>query len=331
MEKNDRPTEFDLIQTYFAPLAKSEAGAFDLTDDAAVLSIEQGREMVVTTDTIVSGVHFLNDTPAEAVAAKLLRVSLSDLAAMGATPHSYTLSLALTETITGDWLSSFSASLARDQDAYDIILVGGDTVSTPGPLTLTLTAIGTVLKGKALRRNGAQEGDDVYVSGTIGDGALGLLVALEEISGLSNDAAEFLLDRYYYPQSRGRLGEKLLGLAHAVADVSDGLAADLGQICQPSGVSAVIHSSLVPLSNAAKAVLNQDSGYFQQILGGGDDYELIFTAAKSDGEKINDLSEEIGIQVRRIGSITAENDEDVVIKDWAGEPMLLHQKGFRHF
>ena len=331
MGQSDRLTEFDLIKTYFAPLAKSEAGAFDLTDDAAVLPLQPGLELVVTTDTIVSGVHFLENTPAEAVAAKLLRVSLSDLAAMGATPRSYTLSLALTDVISVDWLTAFSASLARDQITYGIHLVGGDTVSTPGPLTLTLTAMGTVPAGEALRRNGAKAGDDVYVSGTIGDGALGLLVALEDLSGLSKNDADYLLDRFHYPRSRGKLGERLFGLAHAVADVSDGLAADLGQICRPSGVSAIIQSPLIPLSDPAKAVLNKDAGYIQQILGGGDDYELVFAAAPSVADKLRTLRDELGIQVTRIGSVGAKTEEDVVIKDGAGEPVLLQQMGFRHF
>ena len=287
--------------------------------------------MVATTDTIVAGVHFFEKTPADAVAAKLLRVSLSDLAAMGATPHSYTLSLALTDVISSDWLGAFSASLGRDQDTYGITLVGGDTVTTPGPLTLTLTAMGTVLKGEALRRNGAEVGDDVYVSGTIGDGALGLLVALDKLTQLSKSEADFLLDRYHYPRSRGNLGERLFGLAHAVADVSDGLAADLGQICQPSRVSAVIQSHLVPLSDAAKSVLSLDTQHIQQILGGGDDYELIFTAAPSVAEKLNNISEEIGIPVTRIGSIVPETGEDVVINDERGEAILLLHNGFQHF
>lgn len=331
MTKNEISGEFDLIHTYFAPLSKLEGGAFELTDDAAVLKIDPARELVVTTDTIVAGVHFLEETSPDAIAAKLLRISLSDLAAMGATPHAYTLSLALTDAVTEEWLQGFSDALARDQDEYGITLVGGDTVFSPGPLTLTLTAMGTVPAGKALRRNGAKVGDDIYVTGTIGDGALGLLVAQSEITELLKVDADYLADRYEYPQPRGELGERLIDIVHAAADISDGLVADLAHICQQSKVSAVIQSTLIPLSDAATSVLDLDSSYLQQILSGGDDYELIFTASQAVADELKKLSPKTGIQVTRIGVITAGTDEAVQIEDGNGDAITLQQKGYRHF
>jgi thiamine-monophosphate kinase len=324
--------EFDLIRTYFAPLTKSESGAFNLTDDAAVLALEPGYELVVTTDTIVASVHFLENSSPDSIAAKLLRVNLSDLAAMGATPRSYTLSLALTNEISSDWLAAFANSLARDQINYGITLVGGDTVSTPGPLTLTLTAIGIVPNGQAIRRNNAKVGDDIYVSGTIGDGALGLLAAQSKLSGISNSDLDFLLHRYAYPQCRGELGKNLVGIAHAAADISDGLVADLAQICEPSGVSATISAPLIPLSGAAQSVLTGDpSLLLSRVLTGGDDYELIFTADPSNRGTLIDVSNNINVQISKIGEITSKSTPLVSVLSDDGKPIQLKQTGFHHF
>lgn len=325
------PGEFDLIRAYFAPLTQFEAGSFNLTDDAAVLSIDQDHEIVVTTDTIVAGVHFLKDSPPESIAAKLLRVNLSDLAAMGATPRSYTLSLALTNEISSEWLAAFAGSLAKDQESYGITLVGGDTVSTPGPLTLSLTAIGIVPNGQAIRRNNAKVGDDIYVTGTIGDGAFGLLAAQSKISGISNPDLDFLLNRYQYPQCRGKLGVRLVGIAHAAADISDGLVADLAQICGPSGVSATLEASLVPLSGPAQSALTKNSDFLHLALTGGDDYELVFTADPLDCTMLVDVANDVNIQISKIGKITAKTDTLVRVLDRDGKSLQFEQAGFHHF
>jgi thiamine-monophosphate kinase len=336
MEKIDTcsvalPSEFDLIRTYFAPLTKFEPGAFNLTDDAAVLSIDRDHDIVVTTDTIVAGVHFLKDSSPESIAAKLLRVNLSDLAAMGASPRSYTLSLALTDNISSGWLAAFTNSLARDQKSYGITLAGGDTVSTPGPMTLTLTAIGVIPNGQEIRRSNAKVGDDIYVSGSIGDGALGLLAAKSQLSGISSSDLSFLLDRYLYPKCRGELGERLVGIAHAAADISDGLVADLAQICEPSMVSATIDATLVPLSGAARSALNTDPNFLRQILTGGDDYELIFTADPSDHIILTDISKDVNIQIRKIGEVIRQSDVPVTVLNGDGKSIYFEQTGFHHF
>lgn len=323
--------EFELIKTYFAPLTTSEAGAFNLTDDAAVLSLKQGSEFVITTDTIVDGVHFLKNTPPQAIAAKLLRVNLSDLASMGATPQSYTLSLALTNEISTSWLTAFTSSLAKEQKKYGITLVGGDTVLTPGPLTLTLTAIGTVQKGKAVRRNSARVGDDIYVSGFIGDSALGLLAAKSKDLGISKSESSFLVDRYQYPRCRVELGLNLIEIINAAADVSDGLVADLRQICQHSGVSADISVSLVPVSSAAQSALNLDGRLFDLILAGGDDYELVFTAFPSVQDELIKISKKTGIKLTKIGEILPKTDDFVRILDCEGNLVFLKDSGFKHF
>ena len=228
---------------------------------------------------MVAGVHFLGDEAPGLIAAKLLRVNLSDLAAMGATPLAYTLNLALPDGIGDDWLKAFADGLMADQRAFDISLAGGDSVSTPGPATLTVTAMGSVETGTALRRAGAQAGDIVYVSGTIGDGALGLKLLRGELAGLSEEHADELIGRYRLPRPRIGLGVRLAGLASAAIDISDGLAADLAHILDASATGAEIEAATVPLSAPPQGRWSRDAGCMETILTGGDDYELLFTAA----------------------------------------------------
>ena len=271
MGRQRKNREFELIARHFAPLSAAEPGAFALTDDAAVLAIEPGRRLVVTTDTMVAGVHFLPENPAGAVAAKLLRVNLSDLAAMGAKPLAYTLSAALPENMEDGWLERFAQALAADQASFQVTLIGGDTVATPGPLTLTLCALGTVAEGRELRRSGARPGDVVYVSGTIGDAALGLAALRGELPGLAPELRQALGERYLRPQPRVALGQRLSGLAHAAVDISDGLVADLGHICAASGTGATVEAPRIPLSPAGRAVLEADAERMTTVLAGGDD------------------------------------------------------------
>jgi thiamine-monophosphate kinase len=248
----DRPGEFELIARYFVPLAAGEPGAFGLSDDAAVIAVEPGHRLVVTTDTIVSGVHFLPSDPPDAIAAKALAVNLSDLAAMGARPRAYTLALAMPSDWDGDkaeaWLEDFSDRLALNQREAGVALIGGDTVASPGPLCITVTALGMVREGAELRRSAAHPGDLVCVSGMIGDAALGLKYIAGELPNLPADLGNTLADRYRFPRARIELGRQLVGIGHGVADVSDGLVADLGHICAASNVSAIIDASRVPLS-----------------------------------------------------------------------------------
>lgn len=321
--------EFDLIRRYFKPLAAGFPGALELGDDAALLAVEAGEQLVVTTDVVVEGVHFLPGDPPADIAAKLLRVNLSDLAAMGAVPLAYTLNTAFPAWIDEPWLAAFAGGLAEDQRAYGIHLAGGDTVSTPGPLTLGVCAFGRVATGRALRRSAAKAGDEIYVSGTIGDAALGLAVLRNAISG---DADGFLVERYRRPRPRTTLGPRLVGLARAAIDVSDGLVADLGHVCEESGMSAVLRAAEVPLSDAARAVVAANPGMLTTVLTGGDDYELLFTAPAGAAASLTALAAELGIPLARVGAIVGPgNPPSVSVVDGGGCALNLDSAGFRHF
>lgn len=301
--------EFELIARFFAPLAAGRPGALGLLDDAALLDERPGWSLVVTTDTIVAGVHFPVDAAPADVACRLLGVNLSDLAAMGAEPAAYLLALALPqaweEAELEVWLEGFAGGLAAGQRAHKIALVGGDTVASPGPLTLTLTALGQVEAGQALLRSGATPGERVYVSGSIGDAALGLRLLEGRFAGLGAAKRAFLLDRYRRPQPRLALGRRLCRLAGAAADVSDGLVADLGHICTASGVGARIDAERVPLSAAAAAAIGSDPALLALALTGGDDYELVFTAGPSRDAEVAALAGELELPLTAIGEIVS--------------------------
>ncbi len=331
MGKRRKISEFEIIERYFAPLAAAEPGALGLIDDAAVLALDAGHRMVVTTDTLIAGVHFRPLDAPEDIAAKVLRVNLSDLAAMGAQPISYTLSAALTDAIDEDWLACFSKSLASDQIRYAITLVGGDTVATPGPLSFGVTAFGSVKEGSELRRSSAHPGDSVFVSGTIGDAALGLLALRGELKDLDAASAQFLIDRYLRPQPRIELGHRLIGQIHAAADISDGLVADLDHIAQASGVAVILEASLVPLSSAARTALSGNPALMDTVLSGGDDYELIFTSPPGAASSLALLADETGIALTRVGTVAEGNETGVRVVDSAGKKKNISEAGYRHF
>ena len=324
-----KANEFELIARYFSPLSVGEPGAFGLADDAAVIGLEPGRRMVITTDTIVESVHFRSDDPPAAVAAKALRVNLSDLAAMGATPKAYTLSLALPEDRDEGWVAQFALALATEQASFDLTLIGGDTVATPGRLSVTVTAFGSVAGGSELRRSDARAGDAVYVSGFIGDAALGLKVLQGELENLAPKHARNLKDRYLRPRPRVSLGPRLVDLANAAIDISDGLAADLGHVCAASGLAATIVAPRVPLSEAARAAVAADPGLMAVALTGGDDYELLFTLAPGDAQAVAAISRELDLPLTAIGQL-GEGNGGVRIIDADGRDMELEEAGYRH-
>jgi thiamine-monophosphate kinase len=324
MPGKTRLGEFDLIAELFAPLSEGAPGAFHLTDDAAIITPPPGCDVVMTKDMMVSGVHFLPEDPPELIARKLLRVNLSDLAAMGAVPYGYALGLSLPVVIDDAWLTAFAAGLASDQREFGIVLLGGDTTSTPGPLTLSLTAFGFARHGRLLRRSGARPGDLVYVTGTIGDAALGLQV----LRGVIDDPSGYLAGRYRLPQPRVALGASLAELASAGLDVSDGLIADLGHLCRASGVGAVVEAGRVPLSPAARTCMKDNPALIEDILTGGDDYELVFSAAPASQQAIEIAAAKAGTKVTQIGHISAGNG--VIVTDATGGPMILAREGFRH-
>jgi thiamine-monophosphate kinase len=323
--------EFELIAHYFAPLAEGAPGAQGLLNDAAVFDSSAGDSLVVTLDAMVEGVHFLPEDPPELIGRKLLRVNLSDLAAMGALPRGYLLAAAFPKDIDEAWIGAFTAGLAEDQEAFGVMLYGGDTVSTPGPLTLSLTAFGEVPKGQALSRATARAGDDVYVSGTIGDGALGLDALRGGLSALSEVERAALAVRYRLPEPRLALGRRLAesGLATAAIDVSDGLMADLGHIAAVSRVAAEIVAETVPLSQAGRAALASDPALLSALLTGGDDYELLFTAQPERAGDLAELARQLDLPLTRIGHVTGGSG--VRALDAAGQDMGLSGVGWSHF
>jgi thiamine-monophosphate kinase len=315
--------EFAFIARRLRPLATAKA-ALDLTDDAALLDPPPGRQLVLAKDAMVAGVHFLEGDPPALIARKLVRVNLSDLAAMGAAPLGYLLALARPQEIADDWLAEFCAGLATDNAEFEIALLGGDTVSTPGPLTLSLTALGEVPKGAALLRRGARPGDDIWVSGCLGDAALGLKVLRGEIEPPA-EARAYLIERYRLPQPRLRLGQALRGIADAAIDVSDGLVADLGHILEVSGVGAEVRADTLPLSPAARDL----PGARDAALAGGDDYELLFTAPPGRRADVEALSRRLDLPLTRIGEIRAGSDLKIV--DDQGRKIEPTTKGWQHF
>jgi len=326
--KPARRGEFELIAKYFAPLSMGEPGTLGLTDDAAYLKPRAGCDLVVTTDAIVSGVHFFPDDPAESVAKKALRVNLSDLAAKGAVPRGYLLTLALPADLDEAWVRAFAKGLKGDQATFGVVLLGGDTTGTPGALTINVVALGEVPAGKMITRGGARIGDDVWVSGTIGDAALGLRLLKGEACNIAEKERRAAIGRYRVPEARSRLGPQLVGVAHACADISDGLIADLGHICEVSGVGIEISAGDVPVSGATKAALGQGLG-LAAVLTGGDDYELGFTAPASARVRLKAISTEVGVPLTRIGTVV--KGKTVRALDAAGKPLPFQRAGYTHF
>ncbi len=320
----DRRGEFELINELLAPLAAAHKGAAALENDAATLGVPQGQELVVTKDMMVAGVHFFPDDPPDLIARKLLRVNLSDLAAMGARPSAYLLGLALPRATEDRWLERFVEGLASDQAAYGMGLIGGDTVSTTGPLTLSLTAMGMVAAGEAISRSGASPGDKIVVTGTIGDAALGLLAARGQI----DDPSGHLLDRYRLPQPRLAAGQAAAGLVSAGLDVSDGLVADIGHLCEVSDVGARIHVDQLPLSAAAQGALARNPELLDVILTGGDDYELVMTAPPIRLDRFGMAAIRTECKATVIGDVI--RGSGVIVLDSQKNIVELKSSGFTH-
>ena len=325
--------EFALIDRYFAPLSRGFPGAVGLRDDVAVIAPAPGCELVLKSDAIVAGVDFPADEAADLVARKALRVNLSDLAAKGASPRAYMLDLILPNSIDEAWIAAFAAGLAQDQAEYGVHLVGGDMSSTPGPATIAIMAIGEAPAGRIIRRAGARAGDIVYLSGTIGDAALGLAVLQGRSVAADAAGAAFLVDRYRLPRPRVALGPRLMGLANAAIDVSDGLVADLHHICEVARFDAVIEAPRVPLSDAARAMLVAQPRLLATILTGGDDYEILFTAPSAATADIAALSCALDLPITAVGRLAkpAGDAPRVTVLDGAGQAIALGAEGWTHF
>jgi thiamine-monophosphate kinase len=323
--------EDSLIARYFKPLA-TNPGAFSLDDDAAVLTA-RGEDIVVTTDAIVEGVHFLPGDPPDTVARKALRVNLSDIAAKGAAPAGFVLTLAL-RNVDEAWLAAFAGALGEDAKSFSCPLLGGDTVSTPGPLMVSITAFGRVPAGKIVHRSGAKPGDRVMVTGTIGDAALGLdiLEGGPVAAALVGDpmAKELLVSRYRVPQPRNDLARAVCTHASASMDVSDGLAGDLTKLCAASGVSADIDTPLVPMSVAAAGLLGRGVVSLDALIAGGDDYEILCTVPEAQLPAFTQAAGRAGVAVTVIGTVTIAGQAPRFL-DAAGKAIALERLSYSHF
>jgi thiamine-monophosphate kinase len=331
-DRQDNPSGEDaLIARYFRPIA-TDPGAFDLDDDAAILNAA-GGDIVVTTDAIVEGVHFLSDDPPDNIARKALRVNLSDLAAKGATPAGFVLTLAL-RSADDAWLQPFARGLGEDASHFGCPLLGGDTVSTPGPRMISITAFGRVPHGKMVHRSGARPGDRVVVTGTIGDAALGLdiLTSGTVATVLADDAAakEMLVGRYRLPQPRNALAEAVRDHASAAMDVSDGLAGDLAKLCAASGVSAVIDARSVPLSAGAATLLARGTVGIEALVSGGDDYEILCAIPENRFEAFAQAARQAEVAVTCIGTVIAGPAVPRFL-DNEGREIALQRQSYSHF
>ena len=318
-----------MIAKLLAPLAATDPGALGLTDDAAVLNVPGGQDLVVTKDMLVEGVHFLRDDPPDLIARKALRVNLSDIAAKGATPKNYLLGLSLSPWIGDAWLTRFAGGLADDQKRFAVTLVGGDTTATPGPLMLSVTAFGMVPSGRMIHRKGARPRDAVFVTGSIGDAGAGLAVLKGEGVGLSDFDRSALISRYQLPEPRVSLGPQLLGIASSALDVSDGLLADLDHIAKVSEVRIAVDAAKIPVARATRALWGQGQETVLRAATSGDDYEIAFTAPTSARKRIEDLSRSSGVAIAEIGRVEAGSGAHLL--DGRGKPIAVPRAGFTHF
>jgi len=331
MSKGEGSGEDRLIARHFRPLA-NHPGALGLADDAAVLTPPPGYDLVLTTDGIIAGVHVFPDTPADAIARRALRVNLSDLAAKGAKPVGFLLAVALPAGTTDEWLAAFTRGLSEDAEHYDCPLLGGDTDHTPGPLSVSITAFGTLPSGTMVRRSGARPGDALFVTGTVGDAALGLMLRKDSDAGSSLTAAQrnHLLTRYVEPEPRNKLAETVRTHASAALDISDGLAGDLGKLCRASGVTAGIEAARVPLSDAARALVAAEPALLERVLTGGDDYEILAAVPASKVEAFRAGAGAAGVTVTEIGRLAAGDAPPQFIGP-DRRPLAFERSSYSHF
>jgi len=325
---DDISAEDKLIARFFQPIA-THPGALGLADDAAYLTPPSDCDLVLKTDAIIGGVHFFAEDAAHTVACKALRVNLSDLAAKGAAPLGFLLSLALPKEIGDNWLVNFAEGLRSDSVLYACPLFGGDTDRTPGPITISIAMFGSVPEGTMVRRAGAKPGDRVFVSGTIGDASLGLAVRNGKDWKLSEAQRQHLVARYLLPQPRNALAEAVRQHASAAMDVSDGLAGDFAKLCRASQVGASIAVERIPMSDAAQAVLAADPAMRETALSGGDDYEIVCTVPAAKAQSFRAAAQAANVPVSEIGEIVAGEGTRFLGSD--GEPLTFQRAAFSHF
>ncbi len=317
-----------LIARFFKPVA-THPGALGLSDDAAFLTPPKGCDIVLKTDAIIGGVHFFAEDDAGTVARKALRVNLSDLAAKGATPLGFLVSLALPKDIGEAWLASFAEGLRADADAFSCPLFGGDTDRTPGPIMISVAMIGSVPQGSMVRRAGARAGDLVFVTGTIGDAALGLVLRKGAAWPLNEAQRAHLLSRYLLPQPRNALADTVRTYASAAMDVSDGLAGDLAKLCRVSQVAAEVEVKHVPLSDAAQAAIAADPAMLETALTGGDDFEIVCTVPPAKADSFRAAARGVGVPVAEIGCVVTGAGARFLSAD--GPALAFKRASFSHF
>ncbi len=331
MSSNSKQSgEFAFIAA-LANKAATTPEALGLGEDGAVLWIGDGRKLVLVADMLQAGVHTMKDASAGQIASKALRANLSDLAAMGAEPAFYLSTICWSGAPAELEMQILSEALVKDQEKFGISLIGGDTICGQGPMAISITALGWV-SGPLLRRIGAQIGDDVWVSGTIGDGWLGLGVAKGEISSLNSGDTEYLKERYEYPEPRLALGARLASVAHCALDISDGLIADATHLAGGGDCCLCLDVERIPMSAAAHHWLREQKNQAQAreaLMAGGDDYELLFTAAADQRVQIAMLSKETGLELTRIGCV--QKGQGVMLGKADGTLHLAGNSGFTHF
>lgn len=315
--------EFELIKEYFVRAANAAGVDVGIGDDCALLSVPAGQQLAISMDTLVADVHFPADADPEQIAERALRVNLSDLAAMGAKPLWFTLGLTLPDA-NSEWLAKFSAGLFAAADEFGCTLVGGDT--TRGPLSITIQVHGAVASDKAMLRSGAKIGDAVCVTGCLGDAAAALAIIQNRLQ-VDGDEHEYLLNRFYRPKPQLCEGQLLAGVASAALDISDGLVADLGHICEQSSVGAVIHIEKLPLSSAMRKYVEHHQAV-QWALCGGDDYQLCFTVAAKNLPQLQHLIAEHELSVSIIGEIVEGSGVQCL---YNGEAQAQLVSGYNHF
>jgi len=322
-----RSGEFFWIETHLAPLAGK--GAFALKDDAALLPEVKGKRTVITQDAIMQGVHFLPHDPLDTVAQKAIRTNISDIVAKGATPFAWSMSLGVPDHWEDLDMERFALGLAADQAAFGLTLTGGDTYRSPNGLCVSITLFGAIEEERYRSRSGASPGDNLYVSGTIGNAAVGLFVATGALQVAAKDAGEHLA-AYRVPQPPFGLQDPVAEYASASMDISDGLVGDCRKLCDASGVSASIDCDLIPLSTPVLRLLNSGERLWPTILGGGDDYQVLCTVAKERAEAFENAAAAAGHPVSRIGAVKEQSQQGVSITR-AGVPIELDRESFSHF
>ena len=321
-----------LIARFFRPLARAPE-ALDLADDAAVLAPPAGADLVLKTDGVIEGVHFFPGDPADSVAKKALRANLSDLAAKGAEPLGFLLSLALNDKADEKWLAAFASGLGADAEAYRCPLLGGDTDRTPGLISVSIAAFGHLPHGTMVKRSGARAGDRIVVTGTIGDATLGLALRREparaQRAKLSPSERAHLAGRYLLPDPKVALAPALRAYASAAIDISDGLAGDLMKLAEASNVSARIETEWLPLSPAARKMIAAEPALLQTVLAGGEDYEVLAAVPAASLAALHAAAAEAGIALSEIATARVGDGVEIIGPD--GRPVVLSRPSYSHF